>query len=72
MKKPVLFLTKSNRLLSADGDKADSDVMFSHLVGGETSVWESNLPNLKALAKLHGWGVSVRKTRQNEMDEGDC
>jgi len=68
MSKVILHIVEANGFLTHDNEQPDSEALFDHL-SPEGSLGKCNLPYLKRLASAHGWSVSVREAREDELED---
>jgi hypothetical protein len=74
-KQPIIQLVKHGKIYWANDDET-SEMLFNHLVAHTEHEYERityiyDLVKFTRLAELHGWKVTVRKVRPDELDNGD-
>ena len=72
MNPTTLYVVVANGYLTHDDKQKGSEILFNHLHSREDNyLTEGELPNLRLLAKAHGWKISVRGARAEEMEDGE-
>lgn len=66
---PVLYVVKCNGIFSPDQSKGESALMFEHLFGSFPEHPVRSFRRIRLLASLHGWDVSRRRARKDELDD---